>query len=307
MKAFYNETSRDLDPDVAPMIRAFGNLGMGTLYRVWNYIGRNGRGVGKNGEPLIGWGVDAARRPFRLDDVAAAVDVEPAYLDKLMSFCAERSHADPIQWRKKIIVFPWMAAAADEYTKRQLRIAQEDSDRMMSEQQPNDHRMVSLGLISGVPVLQRENQERSKAGTRRKPRKVPDGYASPWFERFWGAWGTRPPGWCKVARQAALLEWYRLGLDERLDRDELTDRICQAVGCHAVALGWGAEGGQYPPHASTWLHGKRWEDEVQAAPRHPQRPTLVHGVAGPGATGNASTVKQEAYAGLQRRAAGGEG
>lgn len=52
--------------------------------------------------------------------------------------------------------------------------------------------------------------------------------------------------------------------------------MAKALAAWTVSADWTKDGGQYIPHAATWLNGKRWEDElpqpVSAAPFASRRP-----------------------------------
>lgn len=298
MKALQIPTDRDQDPAVSAVIRTFGNDGAGALWRLWLYVGRQGRATGRNGAPLIGWALDENRRPLRVDDMAAAVGVEPDYLDRLLTFCAERDHIDPVKWRKKIVVFAWMIDQADEYTRRQVREAKGVNTDLVTGRSPESVRSLAGIGETQVPVEKEKisQRSRSKTGTRKRRTKTPpDGYGSIWFDRFWSAWPTG----LKAAKKAALRAWFNLEIDERIDREDLTDRIVAAVKSHAEILGWGTPGGQWPPNPATWLNGERWTDELERA--RPARPVLVKR-GNQGGTGAADDDKQDAYASLQRRA-----
>ncbi|MNH08813.1 hypothetical protein D3C79_682460 [compost metagenome] len=38
-----------------------------------------------------------------------------------------------------------------------------------------------------------------------------------------------------------------------------------ALAAWTVSTDWTKDGGQFIPHAATWLNGKRWEDELPTA------------------------------------------
>ena len=368
MNALQIPTDFDSDPAVQAVIRTFGNDGAGLLFRLWLYVARNGRALGKNGEPLIGWALDKARRPLRLDDMAGDLGVDLDRLVAVLDFCAERGHVDAAKWKKRILVLPWMLDQADEYTRRKLsgyyerqkfgasgmtrlEIFQRDEftcaycrRRMGIRSLEVDHKIPRVdggsdhpsnlttacracnrskgrqlaasdldsaeSIFTDIPVVRGSFSEsqvpverekisqgsRSKAGTRKRGTKTPpDGYSSTWFDQFWAAWPTG----LKAAKKAALRAWFNLGIDERIDRDDLTDRIVAAVKSHAEILGWGTQGGQWPPNPATWLNGERWTDEIERA--RPTRPVLVKR-GNQGGTGAADDEKQDAYASLQKRA-----
>ncbi|MCE1033159.1 Pyocin large subunit-like protein, partial [Pseudomonas asiatica] len=45
----------------------------------------------------------------------------------------------------------------------------------------------------------------------------------------------------------------------------LFNRIGIALAAWTNSHDWTKDGGQFIPHAATWLNGKRWEDELPAA------------------------------------------
>lgn len=71
------------------------------------------------------------------------------------------------------------------------------------------------------------------------------------FARFWKLYPR------KVGKDKAEKAWAKLKLTQ-----DLFNEIIAALAKHAVTPGWTKDGGQFIPHASTWLNGKRWEDEV---------------------------------------------
>ena len=49
--------------------------------------------------------------------------------------------------------------------------------------------------------------------------------------------------------------------------------MAKALAAWTVSTDWTKDGGQFIPHASTWLNGKRWEDELpQPAAAKPAAP-----------------------------------
>lgn len=72
------------------------------------------------------------------------------------------------------------------------------------------------------------------------------------FERFWSAYPK------KVAKAAALKAWGKIKPDQ-----ELTNTILEAIEKHKQSDQWRKDGGQYIPNPSTWLNGKRWDDELK--------------------------------------------
>jgi hypothetical protein len=68
------------------------------------------------------------------------------------------------------------------------------------------------------------------------------------FEDFWTLWVRR------VAKKDALKEWNKLSPEKQ---------VLAIIGAAEWRPVWVARGEmQYVPHASTWLHGERWDDEI---------------------------------------------
>lgn len=85
-----------------------------------------------------------------------------------------------------------------------------------------------------------------------KPDKTARGkpLAATGFDRFWAAFPR------KTAKVQAAKAFAKLAPD-----DGLLDEIIAAVRRDCASDQWRRDGGQYVPYASTWLNGRRWEDE----------------------------------------------
>lgn len=71
------------------------------------------------------------------------------------------------------------------------------------------------------------------------------------FARFWALYPR------KVSKDAARKAWDKLDLSAGL-----FETMIQALGAQSLSVDWTKDNGQFIPHASTWLNGKRWDDEV---------------------------------------------
>lgn len=71
------------------------------------------------------------------------------------------------------------------------------------------------------------------------------------FERFWSAYPL------KVKKDQALAEWLKRSPDA-----DLVVVILGALEVHKASTQWTKDGGEFIPHPRTWLHQKRWEDEI---------------------------------------------
>ena len=76
------------------------------------------------------------------------------------------------------------------------------------------------------------------------------------FDFFWNAYPK------KTAKQDALKAWKKLKPDH-----ELLGKILSGLSKWIASDDWKRDGGRFIPYPSTWLNGRRWEDEVpQSSP-----------------------------------------
>ena len=76
--------------------------------------------------------------------------------------------------------------------------------------------------------------------------------------RFTAFWSAYPRKVNKAEAEKAF---------RKLDPDEGTMiAILDAVAAWSVTRDWTKQDGEFVPHASTWLNGKRWQDQLPAAP-----------------------------------------
>ena len=80
------------------------------------------------------------------------------------------------------------------------------------------------------------------------------------FETFWAAYPRR------VNRDRAERAWGKLQPD-----GELQAVMLKAIEAQKLSEGWTKEGGQFIPHASTWLNGKRWTDDLMPIALKPKK------------------------------------
>ena len=74
------------------------------------------------------------------------------------------------------------------------------------------------------------------------------------FEKFWKLYPR------KVKKATAEAAWKKLDLTP-----EVLTSIMTALARQASSIDWLKSNGQFIPHPTTWLNGKRWEDEVVPA------------------------------------------
>lgn len=98
---------------------------------------------------------------------------------------------------------------------------------------------------------------------RRKRRRREAKAAPDWKpERFAAFWSAYPRG---ESKQAAIAAWDALKPDE-----DLLHVMALALKRQMQSRAW--KDGIGIPYASTWINGRRWEDEVKGAPAEPEEP-----------------------------------
>jgi hypothetical protein len=97
----------------------------------------------------------------------------------------------------------------------------------------------SLGVGVGVGEVQKIRSPKHATG-------------DPDFDRFWAAYPR------KTAKQKARSAWKSLSPNENLQQIML-----KALEVHKRSKQW--QEIEHTPHASTWLNGKRWEDEIASS------------------------------------------
>lgn len=102
---------------------------------------------------------------------------------------------------------------------------------------------------------QEQKQQQEQKADPRAPRSV-----GPEFEVFWQAYPR------KVAKAEAEKAWLKLNPDQ-----PLCSEIMAGLSVACRSAGWNKDAGQYVPHASTWLNGKRWTDKPESSGKHDLR------------------------------------
>ena len=70
------------------------------------------------------------------------------------------------------------------------------------------------------------------------------------FESFWASYPRR------VARKDAQKAWAKI-------RPEDYPSVMNGLMAYKKSEQWAKDGGQFIPHAATWLNGERWNDELE--------------------------------------------
>lgn len=87
-------------------------------------------------------------------------------------------------------------------------------------------------------------------GHRQEVKDLKKPLSAPSFDAFWNAYPR------KIGKAQALKAWQKIAPD-----DSLLQQILNALGWQSESPAWTKDGGAFVPHASTWLNGRRWEDE----------------------------------------------
>lgn len=87
-----------------------------------------------------------------------------------------------------------------------------------------------------------------------EPKPLAESVAVEGFDRFWKLYPR------KVQKAKAEAAWKKLSVTP-----DMFATIITALAKQAISIDWLKSGGQYIPHPSSWLNGRRWEDEVSPA------------------------------------------
>lgn len=103
-----------------------------------------------------------------------------------------------------------------------------------------------------------KNKNKNKNIEKEKEKEKERELISERFDRFWSVYPK------KTDKQAARKEFEKLSPDE-----DLLNIILNAISRQKASKQW--KDAQYIPYPSTWLHGKRWEDELSGGGSYTQR------------------------------------
>ena len=98
-----------------------------------------------------------------------------------------------------------------------------------------------------------------------KPPKAPTKLPTPRYDELFKQFWEQYPR--KTDKRKAEAAFIRLK-----PSDELVAQMIAALERQKQSDQWTRDGGRFIPHPTTWLNGRRWEDEIEA-PRPPQNPT----------------------------------
>lgn len=76
------------------------------------------------------------------------------------------------------------------------------------------------------------------------------------FREFWAQYPN------KAGKKAAIKAWNKA---TQAGRRDIVAEILSALPRHKAQRGWLKDGGEYIPHAATWLNAERWTDEIAVA------------------------------------------
>lgn len=106
----------------------------------------------------------------------------------------------------------------------------------------------------------RVTAEGRKEGKGKERKEGKDASKEKSFDAFWSAYPR------KISKAEALKAFEKLSPD-----DQLLSDILESLERQKKTEQWQKDGGQFVPHASTWLNQRRWEDEI--SPSSKQEPS----------------------------------
>jgi len=119
---------------------------------------------------------------------------------------------------------------------------------------PYDHtKWYSVEIIDSSNLINREVKSDQQSSTYINTDTIV-GQGNPLFDTFWKAYPK------KTNKECAKRVFAKLRVDQ-----PLLDKILHSLSIQVRTI-WKDKDAQYIPHPSTWLNGKRWEDEIAAPP-----------------------------------------
>lgn len=119
---------------------------------------------------------------------------------------------------------------------------------------PYDHtKWYSVEIIDSSNLINREVKSDQPSNTYINTDTIV-GQGNPLFDTFWKAYPK------KTNKEFAKRVFAKLKVDQ-----PLLDKILHSLSIQVRTI-WKDKDVQYIPHPSTWLNGKRWEDEISAPP-----------------------------------------
>ena len=112
----------------------------------------------------------------------------------------------------------------------------------------NAHEIICKQVQANVPVIQSESNSISESESNAKDARKAREEA---FEKFWSAYPR------KEGKQKAKAAFEKVNVP--------LDVLLNAIEQQKESAQWNKDNGQFIPHPTTWLNGKRWEDEVTAS------------------------------------------
>lgn len=222
--------------DMAVTRNVMRNATVGALVSIWGVMRQRGK---RFGDDLVCDGVTT----HVLDDVADM----PGFGDAMQRAGWVEATADGIAFRR---FFSEHNVDPAEKTKTSNAERQRRYRERKAEAEKLEKGDANSDVTRDVTVTPREEKRREEI----KTPKAPKGATSPeGFETFWSAYPR------KTAKPQAIKAFLRLGADSAL--------LAQMLGALAVqrqSEQWQRDGGQFIPHPSTWLNGRRWEDDLPA-------------------------------------------
>jgi len=165
---------------------------------------------------------------------------------------------------RRIERFPggWLVINAAHYremaTRLQARAKTAERVRKYRAKESNSEQDVTLGnasvtvrndsVTTSEAYTEAESEQHTPIAREKTARSMRDG-----FDAFWLQYPK------KVARQAALKAWSRIAASVS------TADIMAGLERATRSEQWLKDGGQFVPHAATWLNGGRWTDDLPAA------------------------------------------
>ena len=222
MKWFKHDSNAQADAKMRKLISRYGATGYAIYWRCLEYIAA---------------GVEKHNITFELEhdaeilagDFALSVEL----VESIMGYMIELKLFENSDGR---ITCMKMMSRTDEYTQKIIK------QRVT---------MCPDSVPTKSVLIEEKRTEEKRKEKKRTDTTLAGGECVKRFDQFWQQYPK------KVGKQQALKAFLKLDPDEKLQ-----STIIKAIMANKESEAWIKEKGRFIPHASTWLAGERWDDEI---------------------------------------------
>jgi uncharacterized protein YdaU (DUF1376 family) len=184
-------------------------------------------------------------KPLRIDRLATVARIPNERWSSVAETLSEFFHITETHWVQFRVEADLDAVNSKVVTASNAGKASAKAKALKKQQELNDR-----STTVEDPLQRNANHIDTDTDKNRKEHQLPP-EGEDLFLKFWKLYPN------KVGKAAAEKAWKKLKIT-----DDLFALIAMGLTKQVVSTAWTKDNGQFIPHPSTWINGKRWEDEV---------------------------------------------